>query len=74
MMFRAPLWNRLPLPCCAHGYCCGLAEAQGLGLLVVGHPWGDGCSRLLDPLDFFGFATPVVVDTAGLRGYGLPEV
>ena len=41
---------------------------------MVGHPWGDGYSRLLDPLDFFGFATPVVVDTAGLRGYGLPEV
>ena len=28
----------------------------------------------LDPLDFFGFAAPVVVDAGGLRGYGLPEV
>ena len=68
-------WNRLPLPCCARGYCgCGLAEAQGLGLLEVGHPWGDGCSQLLDPLDFFGSAAPAVVDAGGLRGYGLPEV
>ena len=45
-----------------------------LGLLVVGHPWGDGCSQLLDPLDFFGFAALVVVDAGGLRGYGLPKV
>ena len=69
-----PRWSRLPLPCYAHGCCCGLAEAQELGLLAVGHPWGDDCSQLPDPLDFFGFAAPVVVDAGGLRGYGLPEV
>ena len=51
-----------------------MAEAQGLGLLVVGHPWGDGCSQLLDALDFFGFAAPVIVDVGGLRGYGMPKV
>ena len=28
----------------------------------------------LDPLDFFGFAAPVVVDAGGLQEYGLPEV
>ena len=55
------------LICCARGYCCcGLAEAQGLRLLVVGHPWGDGCLRLPDPLDFFDFAAPAVVDDGGL--------
>ena len=41
---------------------------------MVGHPWGDGCSRLLGPLDLIGFAAPVVVDAGGLLGYGLPEV
>ena len=51
-----------------------MAEAQGLGLLVIGHPWGDGCSRLLDPLDFFGFAALVAIDAGGLWGYGLLEV
>ena len=40
---------------------------------MVGHPWGGGCSQLLDVLDFFGFAAPVVVGAGGLRGYGLPE-
>ena len=69
-----PRWSRLPLPYCAHGCCCGLAEAQGLGLLVVGHPWGDGCSRPLDSLGFFGFAAPIVVDEGGLQGYGFLEV
>ena len=66
--------NQLPLPCCAHGCCCGLAEAQRFDLLVVGHPWGDGCSRLLDPLEFFGFAAPAAIDAGGHQGYGLPEV
>jgi len=51
-----------------------LAEAQGLGLPVVGHPWGDGCSRLLDPPGFFEFAAPAVVDDDGLQEYGLLEV
>ena len=51
-----------------------MAEAQELGLLAVGHPWGDDCSQLPDPLDFFGFPAPAVVDAGGLRGYGLPEV
>ena len=60
--------NRLPLPCCARGCCCNLAEAQGLGLLVVGHPWGDGYSRLPDPLDFFDFVAPAVADDCGLGG------
>ena len=70
-----PRWNRLLLPCCARGCCCcGLAEAQGLGLLEVGHPWGDGCSRLLDPLDFFEFAAPAVVVDGDLQEYGLPKV
>ena len=41
---------------------------------MVGHPWGDGCLRLLDTLDFFGFGAPAVVDDDGLRGYGLLEV
>ena len=51
-----------------------MAEAQELGLLAVGHTWGDDCLQLPDPLDFFGFAAPVVVDAGGLRWYGLPEV
>ena len=51
-----------------------MAEAQELGLLAVGYPWGNDCSQLPDPLDFFGFAAPVVVDAGGLRGYGLPKV
>ena len=41
---------------------------------MVVRPWGDSFSWLLDPLDFFGFAAPVVVDAGGLRGYSLPEV
>ena len=61
-----PLWNRLLLPCCARGCCCDLLEAQGFGLLVVGHPWGDGCLQLLDPLDFFDFAAPAIVDDDSL--------
>ena len=61
------LWNWLFPPYCARGYFyCGLAEAQGLGLLVVGHPWGDDGLRLLDPLGFFDFAAPAVVDDDGL--------
>ena len=40
---------------------------------MVGHPWGGGCSQLLDLLDLFGFATPVVVGAGGLRGYILLE-
>jgi len=51
-----------------------LAEAQGPGLPAVGHPWGDGCSRLLDPLDFFEFVAPAVVVDGDLQEYGLPEV
>ena len=58
-----PLWSRLLLPCFGRDYCCDSVEAQELGLLVVGHPWGDGCSRLPDPLDF---TAPVVVDDGGL--------
>ena len=69
-----PLWNRVLLPCCGRGCCCDLVEAQELGLLVVDHPWGDGCLRLLDSLDFFDFATPVVVDDDGLQEYSLLEV
>ena len=41
---------------------------------AVGHPWGDGCSRLPDPLDFFDFAAPTIVDDGGLQEFGLPEV
>ena len=41
---------------------------------MVGHPWGDGCSQLLDLLDFFGSGAPAAVDAGGLRGYGLLEV
>ena len=69
-----PLWSRLLLPCFGRDYCCDSVEAQELGLLVVGHPWGDGCLQLLDSLDFFGFGALVVVDDDGLRGYGLLEV
>ena len=71
-----PLWNRLPPPCCARSCCCcyDLAEAQGLGLPVVGHPWVDGYLQLPDPFDFFDFATPAVVDDGGLQEFGLPEV
>ena len=69
-----PLWNRLPPPYCARDCCCDLVEAQGLGLPVVGYLWGNGCSRLLDPLDFFDFVAPAVVDDDGLQEYGLLEV
>ena len=69
-----PLWNRLLPPCCGRGCCCDSVEAQELGLLLVGHPWDDGCLRLLDPLDFFGFGAPTIVDDDGLRGYDLLEV
>ena len=70
-----PLWNRLLPPCCARGCCCcDLAEAQELGLPVVGHPWVDGYLQLPDPLDFFDFAAPAVVDDGGLREFGLPEI
>ena len=51
-----------------------MVAAQGLGLLVVGRPWGDGCSRLLDPLDFFEFVAPAIVVDGDLQEYGLPEV
>ena len=69
------LWNRLPLPYCARNCCCcDLAETQELGLLVVGQPWVDGYLQLPDPLDFFDFAAPAVVDDGGLREYGLLEV
>ena len=43
-------------------------------MLVVGHPWGDECLRLPDPLSFFSFAVPTVVDGDGLQGYDLLEV
>ena len=70
-----PLWNRLLPPCCAHGCCCcDLAEAQELGLLVVGRAWDNGYLRLPDPLGFFDFVAPAIVDGDGLRGYGLLEV
>ena len=69
-----PLWNRLLLPCFGRDCCCDSVEAQELGLLVVGHPWGDACLRLLDPLGFFDFVAPGVVDGDGLWGYGLLEV
>jgi len=48
-----------------------LVEAQELGLLVVGHPWGDGCLRLLDPLDLFGFGALAVADDDDLQGVRL---
>ena len=64
-----PLWSRLPLPCFGRDCCCGSIEAQKLGLLVVGHPWGDDCLQLPNPLGFFGFAA--VVDDDGLLGCGL---
>ena len=41
---------------------------------MVGHPWGDGCSQLLDLLGFFGSAAPVAVDAGVLRGCDLLEV
>ena len=69
-----PLWNRLPLPYCSRGCCCDLAEAQELGLLVVGHPWVDECLHLPYPPSFFGFAAPTVVDNDGLQEYDLLEV
>ena len=70
-----PLWNRLLPPCCAHGCCCcDLAEAQELGLLVVGHPWVDGYLQLPDPPGFFDFATPTVVSDDGLQECDLLEV
>ena len=69
-----PLWNRLPPPCCARGCCCGLVEAQGLGLLEVGLPWGDGCLQLPDPPGFFDFATLTVVGDDGLQECNLLEV
>ena len=37
-------------------------------MLVVGRPWDDGCLRLSDPLGFFDFVVPAVVDGDGLRG------
>ena len=69
-----PLWNRLPLPCCARGCCCDFAEAQRHGLPVVGHPWVDECLHLPDRPSFFGFAAPTVVDDDGLQEYDLLEV
>ena len=75
MMSCASKMESLLLPCCARGCCCcGLAEGQELGLLVVGHLWGDDCSQLPDPLDFFDFAGPAVVDDGGLQEYGLLEL
>ena len=59
-----PLWNQQLLRGFDRGCCCGSIEAQKLGLLVVGHPWGDDCLQLPNPLGFFGFA----VDDDGLRG------
>jgi len=47
---------------------------QELGLLVVGHLWGDDYSQLSDPLGFFDSAVPAAVDTGGLLGYDLLEV
>ena len=46
---------------------------RGLVCLRLATP-GVDCSQLPDPLDFSGFAAPVVVDAGGLRGYDLPEV
>ena len=69
-----PRWSRLPLPCCARGCCCDLAESQELGLLVVGHLWGDDYSQLPGLLDSFGFTALAVVDDCGLREYSSPEV
>ena len=65
-----PLWNLLLPLCFDRDCCCDLVEAQELGLLVVGHPWGDGCLQLPDPLGFFGFA----IDDYGPGGYDLLEV
>ena len=70
-----PLWNwQLPPYCVCGCCCCDLVEAQELGLLVVSHPWGDGCLQHLDPLGFFDFVAPTVVVGDGLWGYGLLEV
>ena len=69
-----PLWNQLLPPGFGRDCCCGLVEAQELGLVVVDHPWGDECLRLPDPLGFFGFAVPVVVDDDGLQWYDFLEV
>jgi len=51
-----------------------LAEAQELGLPVVGHPWVDGYLQLPDPPGFFDFAAPTVVGDDGLQEYDLLEV
>ena len=69
-----PLWNQLLPPCCAHDCCFDLVEAQELGLPVVGHLCGNGCLRLPNPLEFFDFVAPAIVDGDGLWGYGLLEV
>ena len=69
------LWNRLLPPCCAHSCCCcDLAEAQELGLPVVGHPWVDGYLQLPDRPGFFDFATLTVVGDDGLQECNLLEV
>jgi len=51
-----------------------LAEGQELDLLVVGHPWGEGCSQLLDLLGFIGSVALAAVDTGVLQGCDLLEV
>ena len=51
-----------------------LAEAQGLGLPVVGHTWVDECLQLPDPPGFFDFAAPTVVGDDGLQKCDLLEV
>ena len=68
------LWNRLLPPCCVRDCCCNLVESQEHGLLVVGRPWDDGCLRLPDPLGFFDFAAPAIVDDGDRQEYGLLEV
>ena len=74
MMSRASSMESATSSCCGRGCCCDLVGAQELGLPVAGHPWDDGCLRLLDPLDFFDFVAPAVVDDDGLQEYGLLEV
>ena len=69
-----PLWSRLYLPCFGRGCCCDSVEAQELGLLVVGHPWVDGCLQLSDPPSFFDFVAAAVVCDDGLQEYDLLEV
>ena len=69
-----PLLNLLLLPCCARGCCYYLVEAQELGLLVAGHPWGDGSLRPPGPPGFFDFVVLAVVVDDGLQEYGLLEV